>query len=232
MPRAGSALPRAHGQTVAPAPPYPLPNPPIVASPSATRLASLGIALTVATSPINAGCNNDPAPAPAALVSASSQPEWPAIGAAEPTRLHSVGDRANGGGYRFSVDRAQPCTVQPYFPPQRGRTRIGVEVTVENTSDAPILVNPFYARLHDQSEFVYYFTLAGCDPTLDAGLLAPGETSRGWLSFDVRQSARELQLEYSPLHRDGSIAGRVRFGLGDAPAIIHASRSMPATIVP
>ncbi len=140
---------------------------------------------------------------------------WPALGPAEPASPRRVGDIARGPGYSLSVDRLDSCTRTAVPSAARGWRRIGVEVSVQNSSTKPLRVNPFYAELRDADDHSYHFTLAGCEPHLMAGLIPPDTTWKGWLSFDVRANAEALELRYAPPDSRGLPETQVRFTLGD-----------------
>ena len=65
-------------------------------------------------------------------------------------------------------------------------------------SDVQVPANPYYALLIDEEGRAYEATLGGCEPALPNRLLEHGESARGWLTFDVPENSRKLQLAYAP----------------------------------
>jgi hypothetical protein len=75
---------------------------------------------------------------------------------------------------------------------------VGLDVTLEGTSEREVPANPFYAGLRDASGEVYPGALSGCDPPLPPVRLQRGQKARGHLNFDVLKSATSLELRYAP----------------------------------
>lgn len=135
-----------------------------------------------------------PKPAAAAPKPDAQGPKTPAA----PSKLHRIGETARATGYQFRVERIKQCETEPYFRPRAGNVKLGVEVTVESTASIPIRINPFHAFIRDSRGKSYYFTLAGCEPALQAARLEPEQKAEGWLSFEVPKSANDLELGYGP----------------------------------
>jgi hypothetical protein len=131
---------------------------------------------------------------------------------APPSKLHRLGETASTEDYRFRVEHIKHCETEPYFRPRRGNVKLGVEVTVESTAATAVMINPFYAWVSDSHGKSYYFTLAGCEPTLQAMHLEPKQKADGWLTFEVPESANDLELSYGPPTASGATPA-VRFSL-------------------
>ncbi|MBN1607722.1 MAG: DUF4352 domain-containing protein [Polyangiaceae bacterium] len=131
---------------------------------------------------------------------------------APPTKLHRIGETASTDDYRFRVEHIKHCETEPYFRPRPGNVKLGVEVKVDSTAATAVMINPFYAWVRDSHGRSYYFTLAGCEPTLRATRLEPEETAAGWLTFEVPESANDLELSYGPPTAKGA-PPQVRFSL-------------------
>jgi len=153
---------------------------------------------------------NDTAPAP--KDAAAKQDAQATKTPAPPSQLHRIGDTASTEEYRFRVERIKHCETEPYFRPRRGNVKLGVEVAVENTAAIPVMINPFYAWVRDSRGKNYYFTLAGCEPILRATRLQPEQEADGWLTFEVPESANDLELRYGP-PTASSAPHEVRFSL-------------------
>jgi hypothetical protein len=77
-------------------------------------------------------------------------------------------------------------------------TRVGVEVRLHARGELQIPANPYYALLIDGKNIAYEATLGGCTPPLSPSLLAPGQSARGWISFDVPRDSQNWRLSYAP----------------------------------
>jgi hypothetical protein len=82
--------------------------------------------------------------------------------------------------------------------PQPARMRLAVDVTLRATASLQVPANPYYALLIDADNVVYEASLVACMPPLRPGLLAGGETARGWLFFEIPRGNTGLSLAYAP----------------------------------
>lgn len=145
-----------------------------------------------------------------------------------PPRTYAVGDVARATGYDLQVHRLSGCAPSPYLPSKASSFRLGLEVSVTNRGSEGLQVNPFYARLEDGSSRDYYFTLDGCSPALEATRLGPGESTKGWITFNVSRTASDLTLRYGPLSVQSQPLGSVEVALGDAAAVHAAAADVDA----
>ncbi len=83
--------------------------------------------------------------------------------------------------------------------PSPGHRYVAIEVTIENnTNDAvPVYVSHSLFKLTDSENFAYSPTPSRAKPQLPEGLeLAPGQKTRGWVTFEVDESSQIESLEY------------------------------------
>jgi hypothetical protein len=116
----------------------------------------------------------------------------------------------------MTFSNVKQCEIEPYFPMPEGKVRIGVETTIEGTSNAEVPVNPFYATLVTESGASYESSLAGCKPALRAVRVTKGTTASGWISFEIPQNLAGLKMIYRPVVIGGGVE-EVRFDLGPSP---------------
>lgn len=90
------------------------------------------------------------------------------------------------------------CPPRPYERFAPGRSRLGLELLVEATGSRTIVVDAYYARLHDTEGRKYAPTFGGCEPDLRHIRLAPGARARGWVSFEWSDKAKPEKLVYNP----------------------------------
>lgn len=129
------------------------------------------------------------------------RPESPTPAAVPQT----LGEWAEATDYRMRVVRLQTCEVEPYFAPLEGHDKLGVFVEIEGRNSPEVPVNVLHGHLTDDQGRSYSPTPAGCRPTLPAGRVTEGKSSRGFISFEVPRDSKSLVLEYDPL-----IVGRAR----------------------
>ena len=99
----------------------------------------------------------------------------------------------------MSVESVKDCVLGAPFAPKNGFVKVGVEVELTGTSATEVPVNPFYATLRADSGDTYAATLAGCVPGLLSIRLTTGHKARGFITFEVPKTARQLELKYAPL---------------------------------
>jgi len=113
-------------------------------------------------------------------------------------RAHSIGELAVAADYTMSVESDKECLLDSPFAPRPGFVKVGLELSVEGTSAVEIPVNPFYATLYDSDGDSYRSTLAGCDPGLPSIRVTTGKQARGFVTFEIPNTARHLELRYAP----------------------------------
>lgn len=112
--------------------------------------------------------------------------------------LHQVGDKAALPDYRISVVDVKECKSRTYYHPRAGNVWLGVEVAIEATTDKEVRVSPFFARLVDGAGHGHTATFGGCKPELKVSRLAKGDHARGYITFEVPETANGLKLVYDP----------------------------------
>lgn len=131
-------------------------------------------------------------------------------------KTFNVGDTAKAFDYSLAIDNVKECRPKYYFSkPKKGSIWLGVEMTVESTSDKQIWSNPSHAKIVDGDGLTYNYSFAStkdCDPGLRATQLNKSEKAKGWVVFEVPEKASGLKLTYNP-----SLFGtpqQVKFDLG------------------
>jgi hypothetical protein len=99
----------------------------------------------------------------------------------------------------MSVESIKDCPMDPPFAPKRGAAKVGLEVSLQGSSDREVPVNVFYATLYDARGDSYSATLAGCEPALPSLRLTRGQSARGFVTFEIPKNADKLELRYAPL---------------------------------
>jgi hypothetical protein len=154
-----------------------------------------------------AGCRR-PSPAPTLAASATASATSSAIAAATaapppavsslPVPDEQAAKTARTASYRISALGTRRCPSRPYERFAPGKSRLGVELAIEATGSRTIVVDAYYARLHDAEGREYAPTFGGCEPDLRHVRLAPGARARGWVSFEWSEKATAVSLTYNP----------------------------------
>lgn len=86
-----------------------------------------------------------------------------------------------------------------------GTVRLGVLLRLRALSQ-PLSVDPLAPTLH-ADDTAHRPRLGGCEPGLLAEKLSPGDSARGWVTFEIPASQSNLELRYRPFfNRDGGFS--------------------------
>ena len=149
-----------------------------------------------------------PSPSPRATTTSPPRAITPTAVPTQPTAA-KVGETATGQGFAVTVHEM----IDPAPPGQRspaaGQRWIAFDVSVANVGSRTLNFNPNYFKLKASDNREYPLSYGGLTPPLGFGDQQPGETSRGWLLFELPSALSLATLTYTP---PGSI-GRVVFDL-------------------
>lgn len=129
-----------------------------------------------------------------------------------------LGEVAQAPSYRLTAHRVQPCASAAWRDVKAGHSRLGVELEVAAASEGAgqVPVNAFYAQLVNTEGKAYRAVFGGCEPDLRHKPLAPGESARGFVTFEVPESPGRLTLRYEPQLASGA-RERLEVDLGATP---------------
>jgi hypothetical protein len=146
-----------------------------------------------------------PSPTASATSAGSATPS------AQPPIL-TLGGTAELPTYRAKLVSQRQCG-EAYSAQARRATRPwAVELEITNTGTQRLPANPFYATVQDDQKYTYTTSLVGCTPLLPAKSLAPGETVRGYVPYELPLATANVTLYYRPALR-GQIDSVARFRL-------------------
>lgn len=107
-----------------------------------------------------------------------------------------LGDVVEQFGYSLSaVSVEDPTTPGILYKPRQGYKLVAVEIVLGNVSAEKLNVNPLYSTLLDSEGYLYAPELGGRSGQLDAGELAAGEKAKGWVAFEIPESATPASLK-------------------------------------
>lgn len=160
---------------------------------------------TVETAP-NAGT---PSPTPAAPTGAAA----PDLSA----KTFAVGDTADAGEFKLTLDNVKECKPNPYYRPEKDHIWLGVELAFEGNSDKQVMPLTIYMKVLDKEGTVMkqqYIGSKACEPRFNSSAaLGKGEKAKGWLMFEVPKTASGLKFQYSPQNFMGKTQ-TLKFDLG------------------
>ncbi len=125
-----------------------------------------------------------------------------------------MGETALAPDYALTVAETKLCD-RTKIQPRAGHVRLGVRIEIAARGEREVRVNPFYARLTDAERdgYAYVATFGGCEPDLKSSRIGKGERMAGWITFEIPEKAKGLELSYSPYIQDGPEQS-VKFTLG------------------
>ena len=128
--------------------------------------------------------------------------------------LGKVGETITQNGYIITLFNVETATQYgDFFQAAVGNKFISVELLIESGAPSGVSANPFYATIKDVNGYAYSFTVFGKEPTLQSQNDMPmGEKMRGWITFEIPQTATNLVLIYEPITFSNAV--RIRFDLG------------------
>lgn len=140
--------------------------------------------------------------APAAVSSTSAAPAATAApkatnttAAAAPARA-KIGDKTDLKNYSLIVHSMEdPTPGGQFFKPKAGFRWIALDVTI-TAAQNEVAYNPFYAKLKLADNTEVSTTIGGKEPDLQSGKLTAGDSVRGWLTFEIPESAQPAQFIY------------------------------------
>jgi hypothetical protein len=112
-----------------------------------------------------------------------------------------IGQTLSQNGYIITVNQAEKSqSYGDYKKAKPGNIFLAVDITIQSDKDKGVSVSTFEATLKDGQGFKYDATFLGKDPQLATqNDLPKGEKIRGWVTFEVPQTARGFTLEYKPI---------------------------------
>jgi hypothetical protein len=106
-------------------------------------------------------------------------------------RSFAIGERAEVPELAVTAEGTKDCGGEHL---RRGNVLIGVELLVEGRSAGEVHFNPFHCKLRESDGASHTPTFKGCEPRLRDHRLGKGERQRGWVSFELPATAKELRL--------------------------------------
>jgi len=86
------------------------------------------------------------------------------------------------------------------YQPKAGNRYVGVDVTIENRGSQAQSFNEYYGTVRDTEghQFNTGFGNVAPGPALNSGKNSPGDKARGWITFEIPNSAKVATFRYEP----------------------------------
>ena len=168
------------------------------------RLIILATMLSCAGALIMAGCTiQTTSGSSTSRATSTSMAKRTTTGAPTTTTSANVGaawgDIQEVGGFEIGAAAPVPDTATSGEP--EGAVW-SVEVTIKNTTASAQDYNAAEFHLQDSEEYRYDYPLLLIEHWLGTGTLAPGQTVKGRLAFDLPEDAQPAALTYAPILQD------------------------------
>lgn len=120
-----------------------------------------------------------------------------AVGEVERDAPGNLGDLVESEGYSLVAEAVEdPAAPGILYTPVEGMKLVAVQIAVGNVSGEVVTVNALNATLVDTEGYLYTAELGGRDEQIDLIDLNPGERARGWVSFEIPESATPESVIY------------------------------------
>lgn len=140
-----------------------------------------------------------------------------ATAAPAPAKIYKVGESVETSEFKVTVDNVKECKPGPWTKPTKGNIWLGVETSIEATSDKQHWPSASNGKVVDSKGNVmkqtFYTGSKACEPALSGQALSKGEKTHGWVVFEVPSDASGLTFTYSTLSFMGP-APSAKFDLG------------------
>jgi hypothetical protein len=111
-----------------------------------------------------------------------------------------IGERGVAGRFALTIAEVRdPVTPGQFQMPKSGFRWVAFDVIVENTGAGPLDYNAYYSRVKTTDNREYTFGIGSNDlkPQLQYGVHQQGESSRGWIGFEIQEGAQLATFTYT-----------------------------------
>lgn len=115
------------------------------------------------------------------------------------TQTYKLGDQVKLKDNVVTVHTVADYTSSNQFiKPKDGNKFVVVDVSIKNDSKEAINYNLFDFKLQDDKDYSYSTGLADKEPSFSSGALQPGQSTRGFLSFEIPTGNQATKLVFTP----------------------------------
>ena len=132
-----------------------------------------------------------PEPAPTQAPTATPTPEPSPV---------EIGTTVEAGGSSYTLNEVKDPAPAGVFGVDAGKRLVALDITQVGISDDGDPYNPLYFAVQDTDAYVYVpgFADADVEPSFGSGELAAGQIVRGWVVFELPESARLVSVLADP----------------------------------
>ena len=194
---AATPVPKVTPEPTAPLP-VPTPEPTPTQAPTATPTPE-----PTPTQAPTATPTPEPTPTQAPTATPTPEPTPTQAPTATPTPEPSpveIGTTVEAGGSSYTLNEVKDPAPAGVFGVDAGKRLVALDITQVGISDDGDPYNPFYFAVQDTDGYVYVpgFADADVEPSFGSGELAAGQIVRGWVVFELPESARLVSVLADP----------------------------------
>jgi hypothetical protein len=131
--------------------------------------------------------------------------------------IGALNERVERGGIALTVLSVSKMDKIDIWTPSEGNIFLVIDVLIENVSrDEETPYNALYFSVKDSQSFEYSSSFVYPDPSIKNGNLPKGDKVRGFVAFEVLNTASEYVVTYEPLVIFGGYEP-IRVNLGNVP---------------
>ena len=145
----------------------------------------------------------EPTPTQAPTATPTPEPTPTQAPTATPTPEPSpveIGTTVEAGGSSYTLNEVKDPAPAGVFGVDAGKRLVALDITQVGISDDGDPYNPLYFAVQDTDGYVYVpgFADADVEPSFGSGELAAGQIVRGWVVFELPESARLVSVLADP----------------------------------
>jgi len=115
------------------------------------------------------------------------------------TETFKIGDSVNLDGKTITVNGISPYTSKNQFMvPKSGNKYVALDITLKNDSDEAYNYNVLEFKLQDSQDYSYTNAVTDIEPYITTGAIQPGQTTRGFVPFEMPTENEPVKLIYTP----------------------------------
>jgi hypothetical protein len=114
-----------------------------------------------------------------------------------------VGETATQRGVAVTLHEVYDPATPRGVRPKVGMRYASLDVSIRSADGGEHPYNPLYARIRTTDGREARATYGETQPEMQSGTLAPGETVRGWLTFEIPSDAQLATFVYEPIDLSG-----------------------------
>ena len=120
----------------------------------------------------------------------------------------AIGTTVEAGGSSYTLNEVKDPAPAGILGVNEGKRLIALDITQVGVSDGGDSYNPLYFAIQDTDGYVYTPGFAGADvgPPFGSGELAADQIVRGWVVFELPESARLVSVLVAPGLLDATVS--------------------------